>query len=298
MVKRLLRRILGHYGYEIKNRKTNSRPNPYLNCTSWDYQSDYVSGLIQPTDIVLDIGSGNNPVPRANILADFFPDNDFHRSGAAVSDRPLVACSLERLPFLDKSIDFVICSHVFEHIDSPKRGGDELARIAHRGYIETPAYGKDILVGTGYMHKWQIVEFEGVAHFFEYSQRQTEAHVTSPMMDLWMSREHHPWQDFFWERQDLFNAMHFWIDSPQIMEYRRGAGAATQLSPWQPVDESSLPDQGVELSASEIELLAKCLATPTGDEPMFFNDRSFSNRDGSIKYPVRGKTVFCEVGTI
>src|SRR5687768_14256760 len=222
MVRRLAQKIL---------RNLYLKRNPYLQCTSWDYQKRHIAHLMETSDVVLDIGSGNNPIPRANLLADFFPEDNFHRSGNVVQDRPLVACSMERLPFLGKSIDFVVCSHVFEHIDSPERGGAELARIAKKGFIETPAYGKDILVGSGYMHKWQVVEFEGVMHFFEYSKRETEAHVTSPMMDLWMRKGHHAWQDFFWERQDLFNAMHIWTEKPGIVEHRRNGGHPIALRP-------------------------------------------------------------------
>ena len=103
--------------------------------------------IFPPGALVLDIGSGNNPVPRADILADFFIDDDHHRSGHIVDDRPLVACSVERLPFLAKSVDFVTCSHVIEHVANPRRAGDELGEILKAGYIETPVdYGKDILV--------------------------------------------------------------------------------------------------------------------------------------------------------
>jgi hypothetical protein len=270
--------------------------NPYLERPAWDYQKEHVSHLIGADDVVLDIGSGNYPVPRANLLADFFPDNNFHRSGNVVTDRPLIACSIERLPFLGKSIDFVICSHVFEHVDSPIRGGLELGRIAKRGFIETPAYGKDILVGSGYMHKWQVVEFEGVMHFFEYSRRQAEAHVTSPVMELWLRKGHHAWQDFFWERQDLFNAMHVWTEKPHIVEHRRNGSKSRDLPSWRSVDGSSLPQKPCVLTEAEITLIERCLATPDGRDPMKFSQGCFVNAERDIRYPVYGKTIVCEVG--
>ncbi|MHA4847435.1 methyltransferase domain-containing protein [Flavitalea antarctica] len=270
-------------------------PNKYLNSSNWEYQQKLVAPALPDSGIIMDIGSGHNPVPNANILADFYPEDTIHRAASMVEDRPVIVCSVDRVPMLDKSIDFVICSHIVEHVDSPIRAGNELARIAKAGYIETPAFGKDIIVGTGDMHKWQIVEFEGVMHFFEYSDRQREAHTTSPAMRLWISRNYHPWQDFFWDRQDLFNAMHLWENQPEIREYRRAGSSPTSLKPWVPVSESLLPQTKPLLTPAEIDLVSKCLATPDGRLAMNFRDGEFVSPDGNIRYPVRGKRIYFEM---
>ncbi len=274
-----------------------SKPNPYIHLESWDYQEPIVAPHIRTEDVVLDIGSGNHPVPRADILADYFLEDDFHRSGGVVDDRPLIACTVERLPFLSKSIDFAICSHVLEHVAHPAVAGRELARIAKSGYIETPSYGKDIWVGSGYMHEWQVVEFEGTMHFFQYSKRQHEAHVTSPVMELWMSRSYHPWQTFFWERQDLFNAMQIWHEEPAIVEHRRARSRVRDAvrHPWVPVASESLPDTPACLTDVEVRLLERCLATPDGTRPMLLRGDCFESQDGAVTYPVRGKRVYCEL---
>jgi hypothetical protein len=204
---------------------------------------------------------------------------------------------VERLPFLSKVIDFAICSHILEHVARPATASRELARVARAGYVETPSYGKDILVGTGYMHKWQVVEFEGTMHFFEYSQRQMEANVTSPMMVLWMSSRYHPWQKFFWDRQDVFNAMHIWHGEPSIVEHRRARTGPVNAvcDPWVPVASNSLPNAAPRLSEDEIHLLQRCLATPDGTRPMTFRGDRFQSEDGAVIYPVRGKRVYCEL---
>ena len=82
------------------------------------------------------------------------------------------------------------------------------------------------------MHKWQVVEFEGVLHFFEYSKRQAEAH-----------------------------AMHIWDASPQIIEHRRNGSHPAALSAWRPVAERDLPGQPCALSETEIARLERCVAT-------------------------------------
>lgn len=272
------------------------KKNPYFNLSSWDYQKAVIEPVLKPDDIVLDIGSGNNPIPRANILADFYPDNNFHRSGNIVADRPLIICSLERLPFLSKSFDFVVCSHAMEHITSPYSAALELQRISKGGYIETPAYGKDILVGTGNMHKWQIVEFEGVLHFFEYSEKQKKMHVCSPMMDLWMRKSYHPWQDYFWKRQELFNACLLWKDSFNLVEHRRTRERCQEKKEWMQVPESSLPGIKCSLTEKEIDLLVGRLSTPDGLDKMYFKNGCFVNKESNIFYPVRGKKIYFELG--
>ena len=280
-------------GFEIQ--KLDLRQNKYLNYSNWEYQKKLVLPYLPKNGIILDLGSGHNPVPEATILADFFPEETIHRAGTMVENRPLIVCSVDRIPFLSKKIDFVICSHIVEHVDSPIRAGNELARIAKAGYIETPAYGKDIIVGTGNMHNWQVVEFEGAMYFYEYSQRQREGHTTSPAMEMWSSKKYYPWQDFFWHRQDLFNAMHIWKDSPSIVEHRRGGSTAAPLQPWKPVDGTKLPPTPPALSDKEIALLESILSTPDGTAPMKFVGNAFSDHSGTISYPVRGKRVYFEM---
>jgi SAM-dependent methyltransferase len=288
-----LRKLFLAGGYDF--RKIEKSENPYLNLRNWDYQKKVVLPELPKNGIVFDLGSGHNPVPEANILGDFFPEDTHHRASALIEDRPMIVCSVERIPLLEKKIDFVICSHILEHVDSPIRAGKELGRIAKNGYIETPGYGKDILVGTGNMHRWQVVEFEGTMYFFEYSDRQREGHVTSPVMDLWCSKEHHPWQDFFWERMDLFNAMHLWKGAPQIIEHRRKGSVLTDLPTWKPISESALPKRPSSLTDKEIELMEDCLAGPDGMEPMKFIQDKFVNSKGTIVYPVRGKRIYFEM---
>jgi hypothetical protein len=287
VVRKVIKKILNSY----------KSPNKYLTSKNWDYQQKLVAPALPDSGIIMDIGSGHNPVPKANILADFFPEDTIHRAASMVEDRPVIVCSVDRIPMLDKSIDFVICSHIVEHVDSPIRAGNELGRIAKAGYIETPAFGKDIIVGTGDMHKWQIVEFEGVMHFFEYSDRQREGHTTSPAMLLWVSQNYHPWQDFFWDRQDLFNAMHLWKNQPEIKEYRRAGSSPEALKPWVPIAESLLPDTKPSLTSGEIDLVSKCLATPDGKSPMIFRDGQFVSPDGNIRYPIRGKRIYFEMAS-
>ncbi len=109
----------------------------------------------RPADLVLDVGSGHRPHPRADVLCDRYLMNDAERGGSLVRDRPLVAGDLTALPLRDQAVDFVICQHVLEHVEDPGTALEELMRVAKRGYIETPSPLWEKLVGRTY-HRWMI----------------------------------------------------------------------------------------------------------------------------------------------
>jgi SAM-dependent methyltransferase len=112
---------------------------------------------IGPTDLVLDVGSGQAPNLRADVLCDYFLTDHSERACGAqpVVDRPLVVADAERLPFRDGAFDFVVCSHLLEHVRRPRRLLSELERVSRRGYIETPSRVHEQLYGNPF-HKWFV----------------------------------------------------------------------------------------------------------------------------------------------
>ncbi len=88
--------------------------------------------------LVLEVGSGGNPYARANVLLDAYPETRERHWVPLTVDRPFVFGFLEKLPFKDKSFDFVIASHVLEHSPAPERALAEMQRIGRAGYIEVP----------------------------------------------------------------------------------------------------------------------------------------------------------------
>lgn len=107
---------------------------------------------------VLDIGSGYNPHPRADILADKFLGDNTERTGRdvlLVKGKPFVMADACHLPFATKSIDFIICSHIAEHVDEPENFCYELTRVSHAGYIETPSVFTEKLLHVA-LHRWYV----------------------------------------------------------------------------------------------------------------------------------------------
>lgn len=115
---------------------------------------------IRQNDFVLEIGSGHNPKTRSDVLCDKFIDDDEERGGKIVADRPIVEADGQYLPFAENAFDYVICSHVLEHVEDPALLISELMRVAHRGYIETPSEIGERIYGWKY-HNWIVNLIDG-----------------------------------------------------------------------------------------------------------------------------------------
>ena len=98
---------------------------------------------ISPGDRVLEVGPGNAPHPRADVLLErrFDPREALEQRGRTpdlVTDKTLVHYEGGRFPFADGEFDYVICSHVVEHVEDVEGFCAELFRVARRGYLEFP----------------------------------------------------------------------------------------------------------------------------------------------------------------
>ncbi|HJQ04928.1 MAG TPA: methyltransferase domain-containing protein [Nocardioides sp.] len=93
-------------------------------------------------DLVLDVGSGDKPSWRADVLLDRYPDDEFsgQRSGTGRTriTRPLFDADAADMPFADGAFAYSICSHVLEHVTDPAAVVRELVRVSRAGYIEVP----------------------------------------------------------------------------------------------------------------------------------------------------------------
>ena len=105
---------------------------------------------------VLDIGCGYSANDYATTICDI-QDLSKH-----YNDRNFVKLIDENLPFTDNEFDFVVASHVIEHVKDPKKFIAELERVSKKGYIELPTKLEDNLVFENKKeHLWHM-DFDDV----------------------------------------------------------------------------------------------------------------------------------------
>jgi len=100
---------------------------------------------INKNGLVLDVGSGDKPHWRSDVLLDKYIDDEYgsQRSGSkkTIITRPIFNADAGNMPFGDKVFDFVICSHLLEHVVGPSKVIEEIMRVGKAGYIELPYEG-------------------------------------------------------------------------------------------------------------------------------------------------------------
>jgi len=188
--------------------------------------------MVPDSGTILDLASGGNPFAKATILSDRYPDTTRHRRVGIVRDhRPFVILDIHALPFRDKSIDYIYCSHVVEHAEDPIRACSELMRAGKAGYIETPTRMKDLLFSwAGELgHRWSVVRFGNRLVFFEYDDRQKQGVRSTYWKDSVTGEFRHPNQDLIYPNADIFNTILEWKDRFEVTVFRHGASEPLHL---------------------------------------------------------------------
>ncbi|MGN6565628.1 MAG: methyltransferase domain-containing protein [Thermomicrobiales bacterium] len=117
-------------------------------------------GRIGENDLVLEIGSGDRPNPRSDVLVDRYIEDNTERGGNLKIDRPLVVADAHQLPFKDKSFDYVVCYHILEHMDDPAQFIREITRVGKRGWIQSPSEIAEKLFHWPF-HRWYVNLVDG-----------------------------------------------------------------------------------------------------------------------------------------
>ena len=114
---------------------------------------------------ILDIGCGYTAHNYASTICDVQDLSLFYK------DRKFIRLNEKTLPFKDKEFDFVIASHVLEHVEDVNFFINELQRISSRGYIELPTILEDNLVFENKKdHLWHM-EFDDVKNELQISKK-------------------------------------------------------------------------------------------------------------------------------
>ena len=103
---------------------------------------DYIQSILSKERDwkILDIGCGYGANEFANTICDVQDLSKFYK------DKNFIKLENKQLPFKDNEFDFVIASHVLEHVEDFKFFISELERVSKKGYIELPTKLEDNLV--------------------------------------------------------------------------------------------------------------------------------------------------------
>ena len=118
----------------------------------------YIENLLQnnTTWNILDIGCGYNANKFAKVICDVQDLSNHYQK------KKFIRLTEKKLPFKDKEFDFVVASHVMEHVEDVEFFINELERVSKKGYIELPTILEDNLVFENKKdHLWHM-DFDDV----------------------------------------------------------------------------------------------------------------------------------------
>jgi len=129
---------------------------------------------------ILDIGCGYRAHKNASVIADIQDFSNFYK------ERQFVKIKEKNLPFKDKEFDFVIASHVIEHVEDFQFFIKELERITSKGYIELPSrLGDNLVFENKNDHIWWFY-FDDVSNQLIASKRNQ---LINPFITVSMAKQ-------------------------------------------------------------------------------------------------------------
>lgn len=179
-------------------------------CKGTPYKTKTVN--IKSTALVLEVGSGNNPNPRSDVLVDRYLYDNGQRAGGfrIVIDRPLIVADGYKLPFHSKTFDYVICSHILEHMEDPQKFIKEIERVGKAGYIEVPSDLSERIFGWNF-HLWYCKLTSGKLMLRKKTEGERFGGFFHRLIaqQIWFRR-------FFEEHEDKFYIKYEWKDQVEL----------------------------------------------------------------------------------
>ena len=115
---------------------------------------------------VLDIGCGYTANENATVVSDVQDLSNFYKN------KKFVKITEKKLPFKDNEFDFVITSHVIEHVEDFQFFISEIERISNKGYIELPTkLGDNLVFENSNDHLWMF-EYDDNSNILLASKKQ------------------------------------------------------------------------------------------------------------------------------
>jgi SAM-dependent methyltransferase len=150
---------------------------------------------------VLEVGAGQAPHARTDVVVDKYIDDDFERPGELGISfaRPLVVADGAQLPFGDASFSYVIAMHVLEHAPDPVAFAAEMSRVGAAGFVQVPSREAEVTFGWPY-HPWLIALADQRLRFTPRGDAIApvgslfhESFASCPLMRLWWAAHRSVW---------------------------------------------------------------------------------------------------------
>lgn len=176
---------------------------------------------IKRGDLVLEVGSGGRPFARSDVLVDMFLDDNTERASANLTlDRPVICANAENLPFVSSSFDFVLTSHMLEHLIYPERFLNEVQRVGSHGLIIAPSEFCEKIMPS-HRHLWLISIDDHNTLVLKQKKQVSEVGLPPILHEVWLTDQNY--RNFFKNRPDLFEARFTWEGSFNYRVLRVGS---------------------------------------------------------------------------
>lgn len=125
---------------------------------------------IKPTDKVLEIGPGATPYFRSDVFLEMEYETEQELIaqsgyvGKLNTDKRVFTYKGDIFPFADKEFDYIVCSHVLEHVPNADIFLKEIQRVGKKGYLEFPTMYYDYIYNFP-EHLLFLMEKDGVINW-------------------------------------------------------------------------------------------------------------------------------------
>lgn len=200
-----------------------------------DTSAERILEQLGDQDLVLDVGGGGSPFPRADWVIDLLPyeerglygpapDPAAERFSAATWVRRDI-CDRQPWPFDDREFDFSVCSHTLEDVRDPLFVCSELIRVSRAGYIEVPSRLEEQSYGVhgpwvGWSHHRWLIDVDGERLTFVFKSHVLHARASDHFPPgFWASLSAEQRVQTLWWRGAFEYAERIFMDGPSLDAY-------------------------------------------------------------------------------
>ena len=135
---------------------------------------------IDTNDKVLEVGPGATPFHRSDVFLEkkYESEKEYIAQtghvGKLSTSKQVVFFNGGSFPFEDNEFDYVICSHVLEHVENADSFLSEIQRVARKGYLEYPTIYYDYLYNFP-EHTLFLMNQEGIINWMPKEKSPLQA---------------------------------------------------------------------------------------------------------------------------